>query len=109
VNILKNAYEALPVRAGGLEGRIDVQVAPKGNYVHITVRDSGEGIPAANIDEVRQCLPGRTSKRNIGTGFGLCSARRNIEAHGGRLLIESQENVGTSVTLVLPAIRGERV
>lgn len=102
VNILKNAYEFLPTDSMGPCGQVDVQATAKPKHVHITIHDTGLGIPAANLDEVRQCLPGRTSRRNIGTGFGLCNARRFVEAHGGRLMIDSRENDGTTVTMVLP-------
>lgn len=102
VNVLKNAYDFLPADAEGPEGRVQVRVTRESKLVQIVVQDNGLGIPAANLDEVRQCLPGRTSRRHAGTGFGLCNARRFIEAHGGKLLIDSVENGGTTVTLVLP-------
>ena len=103
VNILKNAYDFLPQTAEGPKGQIHVRAVQKARQVHLIVQDSGQGIPEANLDEVRQCLPGRTSRRHVGTGFGLCNARRFVEAHGGKMLLDSQENVGTTVTLVLPA------
>lgn len=102
VNVLKNAYDFLPADSEGPEGKIHVRVAQKAKAVHIVVQDSGQGIPTANLDEVRQCLPGRTGRRHVGTGFGLCNARRFVEAHGGRLSIDSEENHGTAVTLALP-------
>jgi len=103
VNILKNAFDFLPADAEGPTGEIHVRASQKGKHVHIAVQDTGQGIPSANLEEVRQCLPGRTSRRNVGTGFGLCNARRFVAAHGGKLLIDSTENDGTTVTLVLPA------
>jgi signal transduction histidine kinase len=103
VNVLQNAYDFLPSTGQGPEGQIHIRVAQKAKHVQVVVQDNGDGIPAANLEEVRQCLPGRTSRRHVGTGFGLCNARRFIEAHGGSLLIESQENQGTAVTLTLPA------
>lgn len=104
VNVLKNAYDFLPADGEGPAGQIHVRATPKGKQIHLTVQDTGQGIPTANLDEVRQCLPGRTSRRHVGTGFGLCNARRFVEAHGGKLLIDSKENHGTTVTLVLPAV-----
>lgn len=103
VNVLKNAYEFLPADGEGPRGEIHVLATEKVKQVVLVVQDSGQGIPAANLDEVRQCLPGRTSRRHVGTGFGLCNARRFVEAHGGSLRIDSKENEGTAVTLVLPA------
>ncbi len=104
VNVLKNAYDFLPADGEGPQGQIQVRVSRESRMVHIAVQDNGLGIPAANLDEVRQCLPGRTSRRHAGTGFGLCNARRFVEAHGGRLLIDSVENGGTAVTVVLPIV-----
>ncbi len=102
VNVLKNAYDFLPSDGEGPRGDIQVRAVAKGKQVHVTIQDSGQGIPTASLDEVRQCLPGRTSRRHVGTGFGLCNARRFVEAHGGSLRIDSKENEGTTVTLVLP-------
>lgn len=102
VNVLKNAYDFLPADGAGPCGEIRVHARRKAKQMHLVVRDTGQGIPAANLDEVRQCLPGRTSRRHTGTGFGLCNARRFVEAHGGTLRIDSKENQGTTVTLVLP-------
>ena len=99
--MLKNAYDFLPADGEGPSGQIDVRASLKGKHIHIAVQDTGQGIPAGNLDEVRQCLPGRTSRRNVGTGFGLCNTRRFVEAHGGKLLIDSKENDGATVTLVL--------
>lgn len=102
INVLKNAYDFLPADGEGPDGHIQVRVTRESGLVHIVVQDSGQGVPAADLDEVRQCLPGRTSRRHVGTGFGLCNARRFVEAHGGKLLIDSAENGGTTVTMVLP-------
>lgn len=107
LNVIKNGWEAIEM-AERPEGRVEIETQIVGDEVAIRVRDNGCGIPASSLGEVRQFIPGRTSKRNKGTGFGLCSARRNIEAHGGQVLIQSVEDVSTTVTLVLPvAKKGE--
>ena len=105
VNVLRNAYDFLPIdkKDSSGRGRIHVRASLKERLIHIEIQDNGMGIPADSLDEVRQCLPGRTSRRNVGTGFGLCNVRRFVEAHGGRLQIDSKENQGTTVTLVLPS------
>lgn len=102
VNVLKNAYDFLPADGEGPYGQIHVRGTRKAKQMYLVVRDTGQGIPAASLNEVRQCLPGRTSRRHSGTGFGLCNARRFVEAHGGTLRIDSKENHGTTVTFVLP-------
>lgn len=103
VNILKNAYEFLPSDDSVCRGVIGIRAQALRGDVEITITDTGQGIPAASLNEVRQCLPGRTSRRHIGTGFGLCNARRYVEAHGGSLTIDSTEDVGTTVRLLIPS------
>lgn len=103
INVLQNAYDFLPTNADGPLGQICITTAAKGKHIHIAIRDSGQDVPADSLAEVRQCLPGRTSRRHTGTGFGLCNARRFLEAHSGRLMIDSRDDNGTTVTLILPA------
>ena len=52
--------------------------------------------------ELREFIPGKTTKKSFGTGFGLPIARRNIKSHGGSIGIQSQDEAGTTVTIVLP-------
>ena len=103
-NVLKNAYESFAVgpqtfTAGevGLIAR-----AVDGRCVEIVVRDNGMGLSAEELQEVRRFVPGSTSKKMHGTGFGLPIAKRSIEAHGGSLGIDSEEDTGTIVTFTLP-------
>ncbi len=60
------------------------------------------GLSVEELDEVRRFVPGGTSKKTHGTGFGLPIAKRKLEDHGGFLAIDSQEDVGTTVTITLP-------
>ena len=60
------------------------------------------GLSAEELDEVRRFVPGGTSKKTYGTGFGLPTAKRKLEAHGGALAIESEVDKGTTVTVTLP-------
>ena len=65
----------------------------------ISIRDRGQGIPP---DELRTAFfrsehRGRIPNPLWGAGLGLWAARQIAEAHGGRLLIESRENLGTTV------------
>jgi signal transduction histidine kinase len=68
--------------------------------VDITVRDFGAGIPPETLKRVFK--PFFTSK-NKGTGLGLSIAQKIIEAHGGRLTMESVPGDGTTVRIRLPA------
>jgi signal transduction histidine kinase len=60
------------------------------------------GVDEVDLKDLRQFMPGRTSKKNRGTGFGLPIAEKNVRAHGGQLSLESQRDRGTTVTMVLP-------
>lgn len=75
-----------------------------GNRLRITVRDQGCGIPAYQMGMVfRQYEhrePSHDPRQGIGLGLGM--ARRIMQVHGGSLLLESQEGVGTAVHLTLP-------
>jgi len=102
-NIIKNAYEALADSAGQFRGgQVDIRAELIADEVRITVRDTGVGLPPDELRDLRQFIPGRTTKKNRGTGFGLPIARRNILAHGGTFDIDSVVEQGTTVTLTLP-------
>lgn len=101
-NVLKNAHEALADGGGFGPGQIDVSADVIGGEVRIVVRDNGPGMAAEDLCELREFVPGRTSKKNQGTGYGLPIARRYVIAHGGTLAIDSQVGQGTTVTITLP-------
>lgn len=102
-NVIKNAYEALAGQSGQFQGgQVDIRAEMIANEVRIVVRDTGQGLPAEDLRELRQFIPGRTTKKNRGTGFGLPIARRNILAHGGTIDIDSVIDRGTTVTITLP-------
>lgn len=67
--------------------------------VRIEVLDTGKGIPKAYLDKVFK--PFFTRKEG-GTGLGLAIVRKTIEEHGGYIEIQSEEGVGTAVTIDLP-------
>ena len=103
-NILKNAYESFatdPQTFGSGEIRLDARQIDD-DRIEIVVRDNGMGLSADELAEVRRFVPGGTSKKTHGTGFGLPIAKRKIEDHGGSLAIDSREDEGTVVTITLP-------
>ena len=82
---------------------ITLSLRRAGNQILLTVRDQGCGIPADqmgvvfNRSEHRGVLP----DPRWGVGLGLPIARSIVQAHGGRLMLESEEGVGTSVHISL--------
>jgi len=100
-HVLRNAYEAFDeVDAAGKS--ITIQALVKGEAVEIAIADNGPGIDPVDLRDILDFIPGRTTKKTYGTGFGLPTAYRYAAAHGGSLTIQSQEGKGTTVTISLP-------
>lgn len=99
--VLCNAMKFTP--AGGA---ISVSAVIGGNGgLRLAVKDTGIGMdPAkmANIAQPFHQLDGTLSRRYNGIGLGLFITKSLIELHGGKLLIESAPNQGTTVTFLLP-------
>jgi len=81
-------------------GKLTVQAHKKANDVIITVKDTGVGIPEAIKGKLFSPLFTTKSK---GQGFGLVTVKRMTESLGGTVTFESQENIGTTFTVSLPA------
>ncbi len=96
INVIDNAVKYS--EKGGLV--LIVQTREEG-CVQIVVKDTGVGIPAGDIDHVKEKFF-KSNKTVKGTGIGLAVADEIIKQHDGLLFIESTEGVGTTVTIVLP-------
>lgn len=103
-NLIKNAHEAFMVDAETFaSGRVRVSAcAQDADWIEIRVEDNGMGLDDRELADVRQFIPGRTSKSQLGTGFGLPIAHRNVTEHGGTLQIASTDEAGTTATINLP-------
>ena len=72
--------------------------------VVISVKDSGEGIPAENMEKIFE--PFFTTKEpGKGTGLGLAISARLVESFGGRIEAASEAGKGTTFTLRLPGVK----
>ncbi len=94
LNILMNAFQAMPQG-----GTVWVSAAVEDGQLDLRVRDTGPGIPADQLDRIFE--PYFTTKEG-GTGLGLPLAQRIIEAHGGRIRVDSRVGAGTTVRIRLP-------
>ena len=98
LNLLQNATQAMP--AGGvIEVEVGVTRTPDPPQAVLRVRDSGVGMS----EEVRQKLftPFFTTKED-GTGLGLVTCKKIVEAHGGLIRAESRKSGGSCFTISLP-------
>jgi len=118
-NLLLNAVEAIEAGPGGKEGRISIRaensiINPKnqfqlnpGNYVKVSIKDNGTGIPAEIMDRVFDpyfSTKDRGTQKGMGLGLTLCYWI--IKRHDGHIRVESEPGKGTMVTLYLPAFKG---
>jgi signal transduction histidine kinase/CheY-like chemotaxis protein len=99
-NLLSNSIKYTPDG-----GSVRVEAAEAHGEVRISVVDTGVGIAPEDLgavfEEFRQV--GDPRERQSGTGLGLALTRRLVEAHGGRVEVESERGKGSRFTLVLPA------
>jgi signal transduction histidine kinase len=103
LNLMTNARQAMP-SGGELLLRISHDAAA--GLVDLTVRDSGSGIPREQLPKIfdrfftTKSGPDATGKG--GTGVGLSACRDIVEAHQGRIRVESSVGKGTAFTVRLP-------
>jgi signal transduction histidine kinase len=104
INLLVNARQAMP-SGGHILVRLSYD-EPQG-MVDLMVRDTGSGIPADKLprifDRFFTTKAGPDASGKGGTGLGLAFCRDVIEAHQGRIRVESTPGKGTAFTLKLPA------
>ncbi len=96
INIIDNA-----VKYTESGGQVLIAQTTEEGCVRITVTDTGVGIPAADLDRVKEKFY-KANKTVRGSGIGLAVADEIIKQHSGLLFLESTEGAGTTVTIVLP-------
>jgi PAS domain S-box-containing protein len=100
-NLLSNAVKFTP--AGG---RVGIECAEDGNFVCVSVTDTGIGIRPEDqelvFEEFRQVDAG-SDAANKGTGLGLSITKRLVEQQGGRISLQSELGKGCRFTFTLPA------
>jgi putative PEP-CTERM system histidine kinase len=94
-NLVLNAHEAT-----GDTGNIEISTGQEDGWVFLTVRDNGCGI-SKEFMEKSLFHPFQTTK-NRGMGIGLYHSKAIVEAHNGRIEVESEEGKGSTVKVLLP-------
>lgn len=107
VNLLSNAVKYTPDTGSVI---VTAQAKGEANMVQVSIADNGFGISADLLDLVfdRFVRAERLERSEIqGTGLGLSIAKGLVEAHGGKIWVDSVERYGTVVSFTLPRVGAE--
>ncbi|HEX3026114.1 MAG TPA: ATP-binding protein [Clostridia bacterium] len=99
VNIIDNALKYTTTG-----GTVNVVVGESEGFIHVVISDNGCGIPPEHLPNVKKKFY-KANQTVPGSGIGLALADEIISMHSGKLDIESQENVGTAVTIIIPTLK----
>ena len=97
INLLGNA-----IKYTQNNGNIEVNVYVEDNDLHFSVKDNGEGIYKQDIPKLfKRFSQGTQEKRSISTGLGLYLSKQIIDAHGGKIWLESDKGKGSEFFFLL--------
>ena len=100
VNLVDNAIRYTPP-----EGHIQLRLRKSGAFAEVTVSDTGVGIPKNDLPHIWERMyriEKSRSRERGGTGLGLAIVKQIVEAHGGTVDAQSEENRGTTITVRIP-------
>ena len=101
LNLIDNA-----LKYGGTEKPVEVACSVGKLFFYYSVKDYGPGISPADVARLTDpFFKASTNKRKDGFGLGLSITRKIIEAHGGKLLIDSKLDIGSEFTIKIPLVR----
>ncbi len=99
-NLLDNA-----IAHTGKGGKVTVKVLEKDKMVTVSVADTGEGVPSEDLPMIFERfyrVDKSRTRHTGGSGLGLTIAKRLVEAHGGKISVESRPGKGSIFTFTLP-------
>ncbi|EEF59685.1 ATP-binding protein [Pedosphaera parvula] len=99
LNLISNAFKFT------LQGEIEVRLRQVGKNAELTVRDTGAGIPAEQVNRVFERfhrVEGTQGRTHEGTGIGLALVHELVKLHGGRVSVSSELGQGSTFTVSLP-------
>lgn len=102
VNLVGNSLKYTPVG-----GRISIEGQSLADQVVVTVRDTGVGIPKADLPRIFERfyrVDKARTRTSGGTGLGLAISKHIVEAYGGKIWAESEPGKGTAISFTLPKV-----
>ena len=104
INLLENAAKFSPVG-----GEIVVSTVKEDGWVKVAVQDNGPGIPILDRERIfNKFTRLRGKDKTAGLGIGLAFCRMAVEGHGGKIWVESENNVGSTFFFTLPIATPEQ-
>ena len=85
-------------------GTVTIAVTQNGESIRFAIRDTGEGIPSEAFARIFEKF-GQLDSRRVGTGLGLAFCKLAVEAHGGKIDVESTLGVGSTFSFTIPLTR----
>lgn len=104
VNLISNAIRYTNCN-GNIEGKIIIKLYKENDFIKISVKDNGIGIPKENLDYIfeRFYRVDKSRCRNTGgTGIGLTICKSIIDLHKGKIEVKSEVNVGSEFVITIP-------
>ncbi|MCH7891336.1 MAG: hypothetical protein IH921_07530, partial [Gemmatimonadetes bacterium] len=103
LNLMVNAFEAIS-EGDGVPGLLTITTSSLNGWVAVSVSDNGPGFPA---DVTKDCFAPFVTTKPEGLGMGLTISRSIVEAHGGKLVAETNPEGGATLRVLLPVPSGE--
>ena len=103
LNLLSNA-----IKFTNENGKIEVHIKHDDEFVYISIKDNGIGIPKEKVNQIFHRfyqVDSILSRKNEGSGIGLCIVDEIIKMHSGKVNIDSEENKGTTFEIILNLAR----
>lgn len=101
--VLRNLVSNAVKHHQGAAGRIEIEIATHPEHVELSVTDDGPGIPAELHERVFRMFQTLRPRDEVeGSGMGLAVVKKVVEAHGGRVMLQSAPGHGTTVRFTWP-------